>query len=289
MTIPRPQPVPALLAAATLWACLASGAALADPPRRNGFAGTEHVANCSWDNPGHTPFMGDVVAAVDRYADIPADVRQRLKARMAARQYDEVVSIRRDSIEGRKSIYEPRIRDMHFADNRVCGEVSRSQWTAQMQERGLVYCEGDECVLVPTVCRNVSRIARAPGAMVPPVAAAAPPDDELLFEPPGAGVPPGAVGEAPAGAAAADPLAAGGAASFDDLTQTLPTGAGPINSGPSIAGTPYAPIVTPPSTIGGPAHALPAAVVPEPSAWLLLLAGIGVIGAKRRFGARRAG
>jgi len=30
-----------------------------------------------------------------------------------------------------------------------------------MQERGLVYCDSGQCILVPTVCRNVSRITRA--------------------------------------------------------------------------------------------------------------------------------
>lgn len=114
---------------------------------------------CDWNRPGHRPFMGDVVGAVDRYTDIPTDVRTRLKARMAERQYDEIVSIRRDSIVG-KADYSPTIRDMHFGPGRVCKQVSRAKWTAAMQERGLVYCEDRHCILVPTVCRNVSRIAR---------------------------------------------------------------------------------------------------------------------------------
>ncbi|MEO6361769.1 MAG: hypothetical protein ABIO71_00925 [Caldimonas sp.] len=45
--------------------------------------------------------MVDVVAAVDRYQDIPVAVRERLKARMVKRTYDDVVTIRRDSIEGK--------------------------------------------------------------------------------------------------------------------------------------------------------------------------------------------
>ena len=114
---------------------------------------------CDWNRPGHRPFMGDVVGAVDRYTDIPADIRARLKARMAERKYDEIVSIRRDSIVG-TSDYSPTIRDMHFGPGRVCKQVSRAKWTAAMQERGLVYCEDRHCILVPTVCRNVSRIAR---------------------------------------------------------------------------------------------------------------------------------
>lgn len=121
----------------------------------------ERVAACSWDRPGHNPFMGDVVAAVDRYTDIPTAVRVRLKQRMQARQYDDFVDIRRDSISGRVA-YEPAIRDMHFGLDRVCRQVTRERWSAQMHERGVVYCEQEHCILVPTVCRNVSRIERRP-------------------------------------------------------------------------------------------------------------------------------
>ncbi|MDT7834013.1 MHFG family PEP-CTERM protein [Aquabacterium sp. OR-4] len=115
---------------------------------------------CSWDRPGHRPFTGDLVAAVDRYADIPAPVRARLKARMAQRQYDEIVEIRRDRIDGRRGSYQAEIRDMHFGSGQVCGTVTRAGWPAQALERGLVYCEDGHCLLVPTVCRNLSRIQR---------------------------------------------------------------------------------------------------------------------------------
>ena len=118
------------------------------------------MPSCSWDRPGHDPFTGDVVNAVDRYRDIPADVRSRLKARMATRDYDDVVSIRRDSITGNAK-YGSTIHDMHFGTRRVCHSVTRDSWTASMEERGLVYCDGGQCILVPTVCRNVSRITRA--------------------------------------------------------------------------------------------------------------------------------
>ena len=124
------------------------------------------TTECSWDRPGHNPFMGDVVAAVDRYKDIPAATRTKLKARMAARQYDEIATIRRDSIEG-AAIYAPDITGMHFGQGQVCGTVTRERWTQQMRERGLVYCEDGECILVPTVCRNVSRIKRLRTAPTP--------------------------------------------------------------------------------------------------------------------------
>jgi hypothetical protein len=155
------------------------------------------LARCSWDRPGHNPFMGDVVAAVDRYADIPADVRQRLKARMAGRQYDDLVVIRRDSVVGQRQ-YEPAIRDMHFGAGSVCREVTRDRWHEKQEERGLVFCDSGHCVLVPTVCRNVSRIVERPQGNGPAQTAGTDPDallpggllvldDPLDFDPPGAG------------------------------------------------------------------------------------------------------
>lgn len=124
----------------------------------------EQVARCNWDSPGHNPFMGEVVAAIDRYSDIPTPVRMKLKQRMHKRQYDDLVDIRRDSITGRHQ-YEPTIRDMHFGLDRVCRQVTRANWSTKMQERGLVYCEAEHCILVPTVCRNVSRIERRPSSV----------------------------------------------------------------------------------------------------------------------------
>jgi len=123
------------------------------------------LPTCSWDRPGANPFMGDVVAAVDRYADIPAPVRGRLKARMEARQYDEIAAIRRDSITGKRR-YGSDIRDMHFGAGTVCRTVTRTKWADDTVERGLVYCESGHCILVPTVCRNVSRIKRLGGERV---------------------------------------------------------------------------------------------------------------------------
>lgn len=143
--------------------------------------GRSSPAACSWDHPGRDPFTGDVPAAVDRYTDLSPEVRERLKARMRAHDYDDLVEISRDRISGHAG-YQPQIRDMHFGTGRVCAAVSRERWSDEQRERALVYCEGQTCVMVPTVCRNVSRIARAPGGGPGG-------DGELLFDPPGAGAP----------------------------------------------------------------------------------------------------
>ncbi len=264
---------------------------------------TLRVRNCSWDKPGHNPFMGDVVAAVDRYTDIPADVRARLKQRMAKRDYDDIADIRRDSVQGRHD-YDSSIRDMHFGTNRVCSSVSRAAWSPTQQERGLVYCEGDQCIIVPTVCRNVSRITRHQPRAVASAVAVAPegvPEGELIFPPPAAGAPPGDAapeGGLPAGGGgtlpgssfasiAGVPLIGGGSNGADSGS---PAGSGPTGNGPSgeSGGTP--PVITPPLTIPGglspgvpsiPTGPLPA--VPEPSTWLMMSLGLaGCFVASRR-------
>lgn len=131
-------------------------------------------SGCEWSNPGHDPYMGDIPSAVDHYTDIPVATRNRLKDRMRRLAYDDMATIRSNRIEGRNS-YEPAIRDMHFGEGRTCSEVTRNSWPADHTERGLVYCENGFCILVPFVCRNVSRIWQQPAtAPAAPAAPAAP-------------------------------------------------------------------------------------------------------------------
>ena len=249
------------------------------------------LPQCSWDRPGVNPFMGDVVAAVDRYQDIPAAVRAKLKARMQKRSYDEMVTISRDSITG-KAQYDSRIRDMHFGQGSVCGTVTRAGWTDKMQERGLVYCEDGHCILVPTVCRNVSRITRnKPQAAAPAaagnVASAAREGDEpqalLEMEPTGAGV----VGGGAPGTAA-EP-------SFAQIASTTPGAAANSNlpaAGPSFAGVGAPPPggslggipPLPPGTTTPDINPGPTPPVPEPGTWAMMLAGLATVAwlARRR-------
>ncbi len=249
--------------------------------------------------------MGNVVNAVDRYPDIPADIRAALKKRMAARDYDEVVSIKRDSISGRNS-YSSDIRDMHFGNGQICGTVSRAKWADSAEERGLVYCEANHCILVPTICRNVSRIARLPQrnaealegpGLAGDAVAAGPMGNELSFDAPAAGplvnptaLPFGALadgGAAPVVMAdvpgvGGGAILPGGGGSFggggspigDDTTGGgggggTPGGGGGGGGGSFSGGGGGGPIILTP--------------VPEPSTYMLLLAGLGaVIGVARR-------
>lgn len=261
-------------------------------------------ASCGWNAPGHNPFMGDVVAAVDAYRDIPAATRARLQQRMASRAYDEVVRIRRDSIDGRRA-YRSEIRDMHFGSGQRCATVDRSGWSASAEERGLVYCEAGHCILVPTVCRNVSRIRTADGMASGAGGGVGGGDASGVAAPgqPAAGGPafgatsPGAAPEpgtalalsAPADSAAL-PLSqvagattgdAGGADRGESGWGDQPGAAAPVLAMPPLAGTDRwhtdGPLRSPLTALP-----LPAAPVPEPATPLLLLGGLLLLAACRR-------
>ena len=224
------------------------------------------LPHCSWDRPGVNPFTGDVVSAVDDYKDIPEATRSKLKQRMGDRSYDELVTITRDRIEGKGS-YDSEIRGMHYgARGNVCTTVTRSKWTPQQSERGLVYCEDNQCILVPTVCRNVSRIKRlaapksALGGHTGNIASAKTEgeDSPLMIDPPAAGVIGG-------GTPAERP-------SFEQLATPQPQN--PVTPGtPTNTNTPFP---TPPVT----PNIIP--VVPEPASWMMFLAGLGAVAVKLR-------
>ena len=262
------------------------------------------LSQCSWDRPGANPFQGDVVAAVDRYQDIPAEVRAELKRRIAARNYDEMAEITRDAVKGETGEYHS-LRDMHFGSGTICRTVTRQRWQANTVERGLVYCEQGHCIIIPTVCRNVSRVTRAPNrkaAAAPvagqPTAGAAqtapamqatamvePPAQEaaLPFDAPSAGVgqPLASVVPAVDGDNLNTALAAASGPSFQSLASGLPVPAAPgfpsgvlpllAAAAPVALGAPPLPVVVPVVT-----------QVPEPSAYALAAVGVAALAWVRR-------
>jgi hypothetical protein len=262
------------------------------------------LPQCNWDRPGVDPFMGDLVAAVDRYQDIPAATRAKLKARMQTRNYDDIAVIERDSIHGKAS-YAPEIRDMHFGAGSVCRTVTRVKWTAQMQERGLVYCEDGQCILVPTVCRNVSRIRRlAPAAIAPAqaanVASSTREGDDAMpleFEAPAAGPMAAAAPDSFAGTSGVPTLGGtavdGGGFSLagGSAPGTVAQGGGGGAGGPGVSGIgiPALPPGTtrPTDSIDPPLDSTTPAV-PEPGTWAMLAAGLLAViyRARRSRGAR---
>lgn len=228
------------------------------------------VSACSWDNPGANPYRGPVPASVQRYTDIPKDVRDKLQTRMEKRQFDEVVTIERDRIHGSHEYTD--LRSMHFGNGRICETVSRTKWKATATERGLVYCEKEHCIIVPTVCNNVSRVTRVPKREEPPKAGGTPP----AAVPPAATVPP--VQDVPSGGTL---MAAPGPVPY--VPRTFEDGsrpwAPPVFFPPPPAPFPpgFPPIFPP---VLPPANQIPG--IPEPSTYALLLAGLSVLLIKRR-------
>lgn len=227
---------------------------------------TTILAACTWADPGANPYRGSVPAAVESYADIPADVRARLKSRMERRQYDDLAAIRRDSIEGQHSY--TGLRSMHFGGGKLCATVDRSAWKPEHVERGLIYCEAEHCLIVPTVCRNVSRVTRIKRE---PVAAAEPSEPAgpgiafagpLLFDAPGAGP----ATEAPATV---------------NPAPTFQQAAAPVTAPEP---RPWLTAITPPpiQPWAGPVVWAPVPDIPEPGTWALLLAGLGVVAWRAR-------
>jgi hypothetical protein len=250
-----------------LWAAVFFWAAMGWFITADATAAPRHTAHCSWDNPGHRPFMGNVPGAVDTYAHIPADVRARLKARMQRHAYDDQVTITRDRMTGARGEY-TALRMMHFASGETCGTVSRAKWSDKHTERALIYTEGGFTIAVPSVCRNVS-IVDAPAAPVladatpatpAPAAPGAPETPPMAQAPmppmaqaPGAPIP----AESFAAVAEAEGIPGWGWFALAALGLLFGGGAGGHGS------TTFLPM--PPTHVPG---------IPEPATWALLVLGV---------------
>lgn len=209
-------------------------------------------APCSWEHPGANKYQPAPHYAVADY-HLDAETAGRLQYRLQTHQYDEVVVITRDSIGDGKYT---DLREMHFGQGKVChGPVVRTGWQQDHTEIGLVYCEGDVCIIVPTICNNVSLVTRRPDAVAeePPIvilpAAGLPPvPDVQTADTP---VTPPQEEETPY-----TPIYTGYAGGFFD-------GGGGFGGGGGGSGIPP---IKPPVTS-----------VPEPHEWLLMLVGLVVL------------
>jgi hypothetical protein len=240
---------------------------------------TRIAPECSWDHPGVNPFQGNVAEAVDHYKEIPAAIRAALKRRIANGQADEVVDIGRDRIIA-KADYAPDIHDMHFGASSLCRNITRRQWRSDHVEPATVYCEQDQCVIIPRICNNLSRITRRAPARRPqaaPVAVvAAPAATFSAVDESGPAVPEIVV---PAwlsdGGGDGDGLA--GLDGDGDGMGAIPPWLRVVKGTEDEDWNPHFPVCTPDS----PQVFAP---VPEPDAWAMLLSGAALIAwlARRR-------
>lgn len=115
---------------------------------------------CEWRNPGSDKYMLPLDAAVDRLAVVPADVREKLKARLRdPRKHvaaDDHVLVTRTGAQGVAGDYS--LWDMNGGQGGVCwGAVTTKTWSDTHAERALVFCEDGYCVAYFSVCRNIAR------------------------------------------------------------------------------------------------------------------------------------
>ena len=232
---------------------------------------------CSWAHPGANPYRGDPVHALADFA-MPAETRRKLRAAMVAHQYSDVATITRDDIVGEQGYTD--LREMHSGRGQVChGPVDRTAWAPDRHERGLVYCADDTCVIVPTICNNVSLVSRKPAAV-----ALAAPEDEPIDIAPAAGPP-----TLPDAAPDTAPLAFTGTPDVPGSPDTPGAGGGagypggPIGGGGGFPGGPGGGDVIVPVTPGGSTPPItPPSAVPELPTAILLLAGLVLLPLARR-------
>ena len=228
------------------------------------------VAPCSWNKPGSNRYRGDLITALNDYHLDPL-VQEELADKLRHHQYDDDATITRQGIAGDHGSY-ANLRDMHFGAHSVChGGVNQTAWTSQQVERGLVYCVGSTCVIVPTICNNLALVDRREG------------EEPIDISPAAGGADGGGLSGPPA------------APRFVDLAepQAVPVEVPTFNSvvtSVNPGGTsPVFPTLLPPGGIVGegpigcrctPVISSP---VPEPGSLELLLAGLaGLIWCKRR-------
>lgn len=119
---------------------------------------------CEWAPALQANYQGDTSQVVERFQDIPLELRRRLRQRMETHSFDEVVTIQRDVILG-KQRYAKEISGIQTGGNAVCAQANRTHWKTSEQELALTYCENAYCVMVSFNGHHVGRITRlAPAA-----------------------------------------------------------------------------------------------------------------------------
>lgn len=204
------------------------------------------IDSCDWNTPGHDRYTGSIAAAVASYKDIAAPTRAKLLSMMERHTYTDQVTIGRDSIRGARSYSD--LRDMHFGASKRCASVSRTGWAQSMSVRALVYCADGECIAVPSICGNISRVTMFSSPVVAPTMATIEP---VLVEVPAL------VEERAWQAPADDPQPV-----LLDRAVLVPV------------------VVTVPMGVAVPVLAVPG--IPEPETWLLMLSGLGLVFMKGR-------
>jgi hypothetical protein len=234
------------------------------------------VARCSWANPGAHPYGGTASAALDRLAGhFSTHQLQALHQAVAARQWTDVVQVSRDSILGALP-WRPMVEMMNFDTGRLCAQVDRSMWAADMVLGAIVYCApgAAPCVAWFAICRNWALVwpgTAGSRASTPPSLLAGEPSAPLLPITDVAAPPP-LVASSVASSAASPVRSAEPAPQLGPL-ELPPTGAGL----PAMVGGPLLPRVDVPAGPQGlppMLPLLPVPPIPDAPTWATMLAGL---------------
>jgi hypothetical protein len=250
---------------------------------------------CNWNSPGSNPQIGDKIASLENYKDIPADVRAELGKKMAAKKYDDHVVIGRNYIRGNQDYV--NARDMHWGQNKICfGEVVRSAWKETQTHRALVYSYAGYSIAVASVCGNVFRLDIIAGGGGGGNSSAPPADSSVPAIP---DEPTSSGGIPPADSSTFSEMSGGGGAPTPEqnlppvvwLTGKVPPQNPLVPDEPTwrpvpIEPVPHAPLVPfvrveiPPVVV--PVPVMPP--VPEPSTYAMMLAGLFAMGMLKKKG-----
>ncbi|MCV2369242.1 MHFG family PEP-CTERM protein [Roseateles oligotrophus] len=118
------------------------------------------TGTCDWHPSSQAAFEGPLAPLVERFQDIPIELRERLKRRIEEHQFDEVVAIQRDAIIG-KQHYGDLISGLQAGVGSSCSQPSREQWSESTRELALSYCEGGYCVLITINGHHFARMSRS--------------------------------------------------------------------------------------------------------------------------------
>jgi len=126
--------------------------------------------DCSWNEPGAAPYRGGqqtIVRALSNYY-FEEDVIRQLVSKINRVDNDGIVTItKRGLISSTGEVFD--LRDMHFGNRKkpCIGAVKRYAWKEDHKEEALIYCVGKDCVAIPIVCGNITRITYKPFTEMP--------------------------------------------------------------------------------------------------------------------------
>lgn len=111
---------------------------------------------CNWDNPGHDPYTNTVSAALSQFS-IPAAHKNVIEAQIKAGANTGMVFITKDGLVSPDRNLSTFMM-MTFGKNKMCYGVERTRWADSHYEPAKLYCSGDYCVMIPTVCGNITQV-----------------------------------------------------------------------------------------------------------------------------------